>query len=95
LLALLMLLAAADASRAPGKQVTGRLYVAAVGFYHRDVHPLTSRFIRCRYDPTCSHYSVEAVQRFGIAKGLWLSLKRVASCNKSVPMGTHSPVPGR
>jgi putative membrane protein insertion efficiency factor len=90
---LLLALAAVDACRAPQKQVTARMYLAAVGVYQRDVHPLTSRFIRCRYSPTCSHYSVEAVERFGIARGLWLSLKRVASCNKSVPMGTYDPLP--
>jgi len=91
--ALLFALAALDACRAPQKQVTARLYLGAVGVYQRDVHPFTSRFIRCRYSPTCSHYSAEAVERFGIARGLWLSLKRVASCNKSVPMGTYDPLP--
>ena len=92
-MAVLFALAAVDAGRAPKEQVTARLYLAAVGVYQRDVHPFTSRFIRCRYNPTCSHYSTEAVERFGIARGLWLSLKRVASCNRSVPMGTYDPVP--
>ena len=91
--ALAMLLAALDATRAPQRQLTARLYVGAVGLYQRDLHPVTSRFIRCRYDPTCSHYSVQAVQRFGIAGGLWLTVKRLSSCNRSVPMGTYDPVP--
>jgi putative membrane protein insertion efficiency factor len=89
----MVLLAALDATRAPQKQVTARLYLGAVRFYQNEIHPFTSHFIRCRYQPTCSHYSVEAVQRFGIARGLWLTAKRVASCNKSVPMGTYDPVP--
>ena len=93
--ALLLSLAALDACRVPEKQVTARIYLAAMGFYQRDVHPLTSRFIRCRYNPTCSHYSVEAVERFGIARGLWLTVKRLASCNRSVPMGTYDPLPAR
>ena len=91
--ALLMLLSALDATRAPQRQVTARLYLGVVRFYQADIHPCTAHYIRCRYVPTCSHYSVEAVERFGIARGLWLTVKRVASCNGRVPMGTIDPVP--
>jgi putative membrane protein insertion efficiency factor len=91
--ALLFLLAALDATRPPQRQLTARLYVDAVALYQRDLHPLTSHFIRCRYNPTCSHYSVQAVQRFGIARGMLLTIRRLASCNKSVPMGTYDPLP--
>jgi hypothetical protein len=87
------LLATLDACRPPQKQITARIYLAAVGFYQRDIHPWTMHYIRCRYSPTCSHYSVEAVKRFGIARGLWLTATRVASCNHSVPMGTYDPLP--
>jgi len=93
--ALMVLLVALDATRAPQRQVTARLYLAAVRFYQRDLQPLTASFIRCRYNPTCSRYSIQAVQRFGIAKGLGLTIKRIASCNGSVPMGTNDPVPAR
>ena len=93
--ALLVLLVVLDAMRAPQKQITARLYLGAVRFYQRDLQPLTTSFIRCRYNPTCSRYSIQAVQRFGIAKGLGLTIKRVASCNGSVPMGTNDPIPGR
>ena len=95
LLVLLVALIALDATRAPQKQVTARLYLGAVRFYQRDLQPLTASFIRCRYNPTCSRYSIQAVQRFGIAKGLGLTIKRIASCNGSVPMGTNDPVPAR
>jgi putative membrane protein insertion efficiency factor len=93
LVALLFALMAADAMRAPERQLTARIYLRAVGVYQRDIHPVTSRWIRCRYSPTCSHYSVEAVQRFGIYKGIGLTIKRLASCNGSVPSGTYDPVP--
>jgi hypothetical protein len=86
-------IAVLDATRAPQKQVTARVYLEAVRLYQADLHPFTSRFIRCRYNPTCSHYSTEAVQRFGIVKGLRLTVKRIASCNKSVSIGTYDPVP--
>lgn len=46
----------------------------------------------CRYTPTCSQYTVEALCKHGPFKGLWLSLKRIVSCN---PWGGHGhdPVP--
>jgi len=46
----------------------------------------------CRYTPSCSQYTVEALRKHGPFKGLWLSLKRIVSCN---PWGGHGhdPVP--
>jgi hypothetical protein len=47
---------------------------------------------KCRYVPTCSQYAIEAFQKHGIAKGFWLSIKRIARC---APWGSHGydPVP--
>ncbi|MBE3096418.1 MAG: membrane protein insertion efficiency factor YidD [Planctomycetes bacterium] len=52
-----------------------------------------SRFVQCRYRPTCSEYSIEAVGRFGIRRGLVLTARRVMSCRPPVPRGTFDPVP--
>jgi putative membrane protein insertion efficiency factor len=46
----------------------------------------------CRYEPTCSHYAVEAIQKRGILMGLLLVIKRVASCNPWGGFG-YDPVP--
>ncbi len=35
----------------------------------------------CRYFPTCSDYSIEALKNFGFSKGIYLSVKRILSCN--------------
>ena len=35
----------------------------------------------CRYLPTCSEYSIEALKEFGLAKGVFMSLKRILSCH--------------
>jgi uncharacterized protein len=83
----------ADAMRSPQRQVSVRLFSLSVDGYHRFIHPVTGRFIRCRYSPTCSRYSVEAVRKYGIARGGWMSLRRLASCRPGVPMGTRDPVP--
>ncbi|HPI53743.1 MAG TPA: membrane protein insertion efficiency factor YidD [Chitinophagaceae bacterium] len=47
---------------------------------------------KCRYQPTCSAYAIEALQKHGVVKGLWLSLKRISRC---APWGSHGydPVP--
>jgi putative membrane protein insertion efficiency factor len=95
-LALLLLLAAlvlADSFRPPSRQVSVRIFTAAVAGYHHYLHPITARWIRCRYQPTCSRYAVEAVQKYGTARGLALSYRRIRSCRRSVPMGTRDPVP--
>ncbi|MES2797673.1 MAG: membrane protein insertion efficiency factor YidD [Bacteroidota bacterium] len=46
----------------------------------------------CRYDPTCSVYMVQAIEKHGVIKGGWLGLKRIGRCN---PWGGHGhdPVP--
>lgn len=47
---------------------------------------------RCRHLPTCSEYCLEAVDKHGVARGIWLTLKRLARCH---PWGTagYDPVP--
>ena len=87
------LLVCADALRPPSRQVSVRAFTAAVAIYHHTLHPITGHFIHCRYRPTCSHYAVEAVQKYGIARGLALSFRRIRSCRRTVAMGTADPVP--
>ena len=43
------------------------------------ISPLLSN--SCRYLPTCSEYSIEALKKFGLIKGIYMSLKRILSCH--------------
>lgn len=67
-----------------------RLLIAALRFYKRWVSPLLGQ--RCRFVPTCSEYSMEAIQRFGALKGSWMTAKRLSRCHPLCP-GGHDPVP--
>ena len=46
----------------------------------------------CRFEPSCSHYGYEAIQRYGAIRGGWLAVKRVARCQPFSP-GGYDPVP--
>ncbi|MEJ6623671.1 MAG: membrane protein insertion efficiency factor YidD [Flavobacteriaceae bacterium] len=64
--------------------------VLLIRIYQTLISPLTPPI--CRYTPTCSTYSLEALRKYGIIKGAWLATKRILSCN---PWGGHGhdPVP--
>jgi putative membrane protein insertion efficiency factor len=92
-LAVLLALATFDSYRDPPRQWTASTYVSAVHLYQEHLSPHLHAVVRCRYIPTCSHYSVIVVQRFGIRRGLVLSAERIWRCRSSVPMGTYDPPP--
>jgi hypothetical protein len=92
-LALIVAAVAWDTGRRPEAQVTAKLYIGAVRAYEAAIGPLLAASVTCRFRPTCSEYSVEAVRRFGIRRGLVLTGRRVLSCRPGVRSGTYDPVP--
>lgn len=48
--------------------------------------------MNCRYQPTCSHYAIEALQMHGALKGTWFALARIGRCHPWGGSG-HDPVP--
>jgi uncharacterized protein len=61
-----------------------------IKLYQLLVSPLFSS--SCRYTPTCSHYTLEALKKYGIFKGGWLGIKRISRCHPWGGSG-YDPVP--
>jgi len=61
-----------------------------IRFYQRFISPLFPP--ACRFTPTCSQYSYEAISRYGVLKGGWLAVKRLSRCHPFNP-GGYDPVP--
>lgn len=72
------------------KKLMTKFLIGLIKFYQMTISPLYPH--TCRYTPTCSTYSVQALKKHGPLKGGWLALKRILSCN---PWGGHGydPVP--
>ncbi len=74
------------------KNFLRKLPILLIRFYQMTLSPLLGS--NCRYQPTCSNYMIQAIEEWGIAKGLWLGLKRISRCH---PWGGHGhdPVPSK
>ncbi|UPK70707.1 membrane protein insertion efficiency factor YidD [Chitinophaga filiformis] len=71
-------------------QYLGYPFIWLIRIYQWGISPLLGA--KCRYTPTCSQYGVEALQKYGLIKGGYLTIKRILSCH---PWGGHGhdPVP--
>lgn len=67
-----------------------QLMIGVIRFYQIVISPLKPP--TCRFYPTCSHYGLETVKRFGALKGGWLAIKRIVKCHPFHP-GGFDPVP--
>jgi len=90
----LAIAAICDWTRPPGKQVSVVLYQWFVIDLYRLTLQRPGRYITtCRFRPTCSVYSEEAMHAHGFPKGLWLTTSRLFRCMPWVAPGTPDPIP--
>lgn len=67
-----------------------QIFVGLIRLYQRFISPAFPP--SCRFTPTCSEYTAEAIQKYGIGKGTWLGVKRVGRCHP-YNKGGFDPVP--
>ncbi|MBR3326196.1 MAG: membrane protein insertion efficiency factor YidD [Atopobiaceae bacterium] len=70
--------------------IVARLLMRVVRGYKRYISPLLPD--ACIYSPTCSEYALEAIEKYGAARGGWLAFRRVLRCNP-FHRGGFDPVP--
>jgi uncharacterized protein len=68
-----------------------RVALACLTFYKAIVSPWFAG--TCRFQPTCSRYAYEAIERFGVLRGSWLGLRRLLRCHPFSGKFGHDPVP--
>ena len=67
-------------------------FLLLIKIYQTVISPFTPA--TCRFQPTCSHYAKEALEKHGFFKGGWLALKRIFSCHPWGRSG-YDPVPDK
>jgi putative membrane protein insertion efficiency factor len=66
------------------------IFILPIKMYQRLLSPLIGP--SCRFNPTCSHYAIQAITKYGALKGLYLALKRITRCHPWGESG-NDPVP--
>ncbi len=66
------------------------IVLALIRFYQRFISPGLPP--SCRFEPSCSQYGYQAIERYGVLRGGWLALKRISRCHPFNP-GGYDPVP--
>ncbi len=67
-----------------------KIIILLLGFYQKYISPLKPA--TCRFYPTCSEYATQALGKYGLLIGLWLSLRRILRCHPFNP-GGYDPLP--
>jgi putative membrane protein insertion efficiency factor len=71
-------------------RIVRKIFILPIRLYQLLLSPLLGQ--NCRHDPTCSNYAIQAIEEWGVFKGIWMGIKRIAKCH---PWGTfgYDPVP--
>ncbi len=56
-----------------------KIFIKFINFYKQQISPFLG--IYCKYEPTCSEYTKQAIEKYGVIKGILLGIKRILKCN--------------
>ncbi|MFT6705427.1 MAG: putative membrane protein insertion efficiency factor [Flavobacteriales bacterium] len=71
-------------------EILKKIFILPIRFYQLAISPILGS--KCRFQPTCSQYALEAIMEWGVIKGMWLGIRRIFKCHPWGPHG-HDPVP--
>lgn len=69
-----------------------RILIGLIKLYQYTISPFFGN--HCRFTPSCSMYTIEALKKFGLVKGSWLSIKRILKCHPK-NKGGYDPLPNK
>lgn len=85
----LLVLLALDFSRAPADQISARALLGGIHLYQATLSPINRKVgVRCRFQPTCSHYGEGAIRKYGALVGTAKTVWRILRCGPWTPAGT-------
>ena len=67
-----------------------RVCIFLIKFYQKSISPIFGK--SCRFTPSCSQYTIEAIDEYGALKGIFMGIKRIIRCNP-FSEGGYDPVP--
>lgn len=71
------------------RQLPALVLIGGVRVYQWTLSPLIGR--HCRFQPTCSAYFIQAIEKYGAVRGAWRGVKRIARCHPFHPGGYDPP----
>lgn len=74
------------------QSLSGRVAVAMVRAYQFAISPIIGGRAACRFVPTCSEYTRQAIEKYGALRGVWLGIKRMSRCRPGGGCG-YDPIP--
>ena len=69
-----------------------RIAIGAVRLYQSAISPFIGGRAACRFVPTCSEYTRQSIEKYGVFRGTWMGIKRISRCRPGGGFG-YDPVP--